>query len=136
METNISAKALNPWFVTGFCEKAGLFTFSRTGIKGANLYFLMRFSKKNEDMASKFLDFFLAGKIYSSKNYFFYRATNMPDIETIITHFDKYNLQSKKNKIYKNWKKLFYLKKKNFRRKRWPIDDLKQFNDLMKTLVV
>ena len=124
----------HPWFITGFCARAGNFTFSRTGFKGVNLYLLIRFNNNEKQLAVLLADYFEAGKLYFINSAIYYRATKMLDLEKVIAHFEKYPLQGEKNNIYQAWKGIFFLKKKNYRRKRWGTDNLTELSSLLKKM--
>ena len=119
----VYAKMLNPWFVTGFCDSAATFTYSKAG-KTLNLYFSLRQNEANRDIVEKIHSFFdRAGSIYISKNSqkkkqsvsYYYRVSRVEELKRIIEHFNEYPLQSKKHNGYLIWRKMVLHKAENFR---------------------
>ena len=112
---------INPWFVTGFCEGEGAFTYSRSG-KNLNLYFAIKLNDKDDALLVHICDFFNVGKIYrvksrspgnrsgDTKPAVYYRVTKISELTRVVEHFDKYPLQGKKAGVYKIWKEMWLLK--------------------------
>ena len=100
---------LDSWYVTGICEIAGSFTFSRT-IRNFAFYFAVKLSKLDEDLLYKIRDFFGAGTIYqvkpttgSTNPAVYYRMTNLNELIKVIDHFDAYPVQGKNLRRYLIW---------------------------------
>jgi len=144
---------VNPWFITGLCEGEGTFTFSHSNLPistNCTLYFAVKLTKSEKVLIHKLHSFFGIGKVYQvkpsspnplthagyTKSGLYYRVSALSELEKIIEHFDKYPLHGQKINSYKIWKEMFYLKKKNFNRKKRPIDDINKFNKLTRQLSV
>jgi hypothetical protein len=119
---------LNPWYVTGFCDGEAAFTYSRAG-GSFGLYFSIRQREDNrqiiEDIRQHFNN---VGNIYlgkevsptknsgSSRPSVYYRVTRVDELKTIIEHFDKYPLQSKKKiEAYLVWRQMVVHKLEHYR---------------------
>ncbi len=128
---------LNPWFVTGVCQRSASFTYSFSG-NHTTLYFSLKFDLADKSLAQKIKKFFKAGRLYYVRpNYVYYRVSKLDQlINRIIKHFDSYPLSGKTQKIYQIWKKMALLKKKNFKKIefRWKPDELQEFKKLVKQL--
>ncbi|HOK35190.1 MAG TPA: LAGLIDADG family homing endonuclease [Candidatus Pacearchaeota archaeon] len=119
-----SFQKLDPWYVTGLCDGEASFTYSR-GSQSINLYFAIKVSNQDRKLLKDLQNFFSGGKIYNinsalkekkNKPVSYYRISKLSELEKIITHFDKYPLQSQKEKSYQIWREIIFLKKKNFRK--------------------
>ena len=119
-------RKIDPWYVTGFAEGEGSFTFSRAG-KHMALYFAIKLTAKDEPILvaiQKFLGGI--GTIYPvkarkpqtragyTKSARYFRVTNIADLEYVIQHFDRYPLCGLKAQSYLIWREMVLLKK-NFR---------------------
>lgn len=125
----VSSIKLNPWYVTGLCDAAASFTYSR-GSQSINLYFAIKLSKEDKKLLQGLQKFFFeTGKIYNVNSSVYYRVTKLSELEKIVEHFDKYPLRGEKAKSYQIWREMVFLKKKNFRK-----PSHKQLNDLAKKL--
>ena len=114
-------KALDPWFVTGFCEGEASFTYSGRGSHTA-LYFAIKLTKSDEDLLHSISSFFKVGCIYEvkaraprhnsgyTKSALYYRTTKVSDLQVIVDHFERYPLQGEKKKRYEIWKEMVLLK--------------------------
>jgi len=130
---------MDPWFITGFCDGEGAFTYSRSG-KSISLYFAIKLNEEDKALVDRIFSFFNVGRIYkvkaresrnksgNTKPAIYYRVTKVSELAQIIQHFDKYPLQSKKARIYNIWKEMWLLKKR-FRR-----PDLNRLNTLAREL--
>ncbi|NOX97362.1 MAG: hypothetical protein GXO98_04755 [Nitrospirae bacterium] len=118
--------ALDPWFVTGFCDGEASFTYSRTG-RGVNLYFSLKLREEDREVLEGIRNFFGVGKIYPVKALLpgsrgdktcpspYYRVCKVLELERIVGHFDSYPLVGRKAASYRVWKEMFLLKRE-FRR--------------------
>lgn len=101
---------MHPWYVTGFLEKEGTFTYSRSG-RQIVLYFAVKMA--DEKFLLSLQAFFGGiGKTYSlagGKTYF--RVTRQKDLERIVQHFEEYPLKTKA-KCFGIWKEMVLLKRK------------------------
>ena len=108
MET-FSRETLNPWFVSGFVDGEGSFTFSRSSrqlavyfaIKGADRSFL-------ETVQAFFGGI---GKIYKVGAGYMFRVTRATELLVVVSHFDSYPLQTQKHAAYEVWRSMVQLKR-------------------------
>lgn len=120
---HVAGLPLNPWYVTGFTDGEGAFTYSRSG-KAIALYFAIKLNFEDRELLYTIKDFFSVGKIYIGKpakpgrysghtrTYFYYRVSKIRELKRIIEHFDKYPLIGKKLKSYNIWKQMVAAKTK------------------------
>lgn len=120
---------LDAWFITGFCEEGGIFTYSRSG-RTFNLYFSIKQEEENRQLVEDISIFFNSvGEIYTNKRtkisatglinnaYVYYRVTKIKELVRIVEHFDKYPFKGKKKQIsYKTWREMFQYKMTNYRK--------------------
>lgn len=119
---------LNPWYVTGFCDGEAAFTYSRNG--GAfSVYFGLTQREDNKELIENIHEYFnYVGTIYKrietlptknsghTKPSVYYRTSRVDELPTIINHFDKYPLQSKRKfEAYKIWRDMAMHKIENYR---------------------
>ncbi len=132
---------LDPWFVTGFADAAGSFTFSRSSGSIA-IYFALKVDSADEPVLLRIRAFFGgAGTIYpvrrrpsptgaeNLKRAIYYRVSKLADLERVVAHFRSYPLQGNKRVAYDIWSRIFELKKRTFRR-----PDLEQLEALVREL--
>jgi len=119
---------LTPWYITGFCDGEAAFTYSRAG-GTFNLYFAVKQREDNRQIIEEIQQYFnYIGNIYYSKEAkptknsgfskpsAYYRVTKISELEAIVSHFDKYPLQSKKKlEAYKIWREMVMYKLDNYR---------------------
>ncbi len=121
-----NAESIHPWYITGFTEGEGSFTYSRTPT-GVGLYFAIRLTNKEKLLLESIRNFFgNIGKIYpvkalapttnsgKTKSSWYFRVTRVDDLLKIVDHFDRYPLIGIKKQSYLIWKKMV-LVKSNFR---------------------
>lgn len=123
MET-FSRGTLDPWYVTGFADGEGSFTFSRSG-KQIAVYFAVKLVATDEPLLKSLQDFFGVGKIYSvrarspsqgagmggaTKTASMYRVTRHDELPQVVAHFDRYPLQGEKRFAYAIWREMAVLK--------------------------
>ncbi len=119
---------LTHWYITGFCDGAATFTFSR--MHGTyNLYFVIRQKEDNRQIVEDVNEYFHGvGSLYAgkgplsaknsglSKASVYYRVNKIQELKIIIDHFDKYPLQSKKKlEAYQAWREMVLHKLENYR---------------------
>lgn len=137
---------LEPRYVTGLCDGAAAFTFSRNGNSPAALYFAVKLNAADGPLLRRLQDYFEgAGKIYDvkprvpkansgwTKKSVYYRITHLKDIAVVVEHFDRYPLQGRRHDAYLVWKQLYELRVR-FWRKAWPDDARLQFDTLLEQL--
>jgi LAGLIDADG endonuclease len=120
-------RRLDPWYVTGFAEGDGAFTYSRSGRQLA-LYFAIKLPEADRELLANLQDFFHgAGRIYRvvprlprersgfTKTAAYYRVCRREDLERIVAHFDRYPLRGAKAASYRIWRRMVVLKR-DFRR--------------------
>jgi hypothetical protein len=122
MET-LSWEALDPWFVTGFVDGEGAFTYSRSGRQIA-LYFAVKLTAADRPILEELQSYFGgAGRIYSvlpraaptprsgfSKAASYYRVTRRDELPRIVDHFDRFPLRTTKRVQYEIWRRMVALK--------------------------
>ena len=125
MET-FSHGTLDPWYVTGFADGEGSFTYSRSG-RQMGLYFAIKLTAEEEPILQRLQEFLGVGRIYNvvarkpsghggwTKTARYYRVTRRDDLVRIIEHFDQYPLQTEKLKSYVIWRQMVLLKQQSFR---------------------
>lgn len=107
---------LSPWFVTGFCEGEGSFTFNRNGPRSVNLVFGFKRSGKDAALLRRLRDYFGCGRIYQVRsasgaaNYL--RIFRIADLLKVLAHFDRYPLQGSKARSYALWREAALLKQR------------------------
>jgi hypothetical protein len=119
---------LDPWYITGFCDGEAAFTYSRAG-GSFGLYFGVKQRADRRQIIEEIQRFFGGiGYIYHAKEALptnnsgftkastYYRVTKSSELEIIVSHFDKYPLQSKKKfEAYGIWREMVKHKSANYR---------------------
>jgi hypothetical protein len=121
-----SRETLDPWYVTGFVDADGTFTYSRSG-KQIALYFAIKLTATDQPTLESIQEFFGGiGKIYevkarppgprsgATKTAAYYRVTHRDDLIRVVEHFDAYPLRTTKCGVYEIWR-LMVLAKQQFR---------------------
>jgi len=109
---------LEPWYVTGVCEGAGVFTYSRSG-DTMNLVFAINRGPGEEGLLEALRAFFGgAGRIYGHQ----LRVTRLAELASVIRHLDDYPLQGRSRPVYEVWREMVRLKRESFRKP--PLDRL------------
>lgn len=98
---------LNPWFVTGFVDAEGSFTMSIFKSKTAAIgwtvepCFIITLHKKDVELLNKIQKFFGVGTVSTvSDKAARYRVRTKEGLQVIISHFNKYPLQTTKKKNF------------------------------------
>ena len=130
---------LDPWYVTGFVEGEGTFTYSRSGTKKQlfGMYFGIKLTGEDSAILEDIRDYFGVGKIYDvrarmplgtndgyTKFARYYRVTSVSDLSIVIDHFDEYPLRGVKAQSFAVWRQMVDLKDANFRKP--PTEELAQ----------
>lgn len=105
---------LDPWYVTGFVEGAGTFTYSRNG-KQMALYFAVKLPEADEPVLQELRDFFGGiGSIYvqRGRSSTLYRVCRREQLPVIVEHFDAYPLRGSKAAAYAIWREMVVLKQR------------------------
>jgi hypothetical protein len=111
---------LEPWYVTGVCEGAGVFTYSRSG-DTLNLVFSINRKPGEESLLAALRAFFGgAGKIYGHQ----LRVSRLAELATVIRHLDAYPLQGRARPVYEIWREMVRLKRASYRKP--PLDRLEE----------
>ena len=107
---------LIPWYVTGYCEAAGVFTYSRSG-NTYTLYFSIKQTESHNQTLKDIQQFFgYVGKIYGQGTSSVFRVNKIDELQRITEHFDKYPLQNKKRSAaYALWRQMVIYKLENYR---------------------
>lgn len=112
----IDLSPLEPWYVTGFVERDGCFTYSRSG-RQIGLHFAIKLPARDRPLLDAIQLFFdQVGRIYpagSSTNY--YRVSHRVQLHRIVTHFDNYPLRGAKADSYAIWREMVLLRRHHFR---------------------
>jgi len=108
-----SRGTLDPWYVTGFADGSGSFTYSRSGRQLA-VYFAV---KANERELLELLQshFDGIGRIYDVSRGSYFRVSRRDDLMRVVDHFDRYPLRTRKQQAYKIWRQMV-VTKQDFRR--------------------
>jgi LAGLIDADG endonuclease len=123
-ETFSRGTSLDPWYVTGFVEGEGAFTFSRSGRQMA-LYFAIKLTGADGPILEAIQGFFGGiGAIYRvapraaptassgyTKTAAYYRVCRRGDLDRIVEHFDMYPLRGVKASAYAIWREMVILKR-------------------------
>jgi hypothetical protein len=106
-----SRGTLEPWFVTGFVEGEGAFTFSRSGRQLA-LYFALKRPAADRSLLEEIQAFFGgAGRLYAvGEGTVYYRVCRREELARVVTHFDRYPLRGEKAEAYRIWREMVALK--------------------------
>lgn len=107
---------LTPWFVTGFVQASGCFTFSRSGRQLA-LYFSLKSTARDVALLHDLQRFFGgAGRIYPlpATRGCLYRVSRHDELDRLLDHFDAWPLLASKAAAYALWRQMVVLKR-NFR---------------------
>lgn len=115
---------LDPWYVTGFVEGEGTFTYSRNGRQMA-LYFAIKLTEADEPVLDAIRAFFGGiGTIYrvhpsdsasprsKTKSAIYYRVSRREELLVIVDHFDAYPLRGTKGEAYRVWREMVMLKQR------------------------
>jgi hypothetical protein len=110
---------VDPWYVTGFVEGEGTFTYSRNG-KQLALYFGIKLSEADEPILQAIQGFFGGiGSIYyvqprneAAKGSAYYRVCRHEQLPVIVEHFDAYPLRGSKLAAYLIWREMVVLKQR------------------------
>jgi hypothetical protein len=111
---------LDPWWVTGFIEGEGTFTFSRNG-RQMSLYFALKMGDEDEPLLRAIQDFFGGiGAIYfvqaraggHGKGACYYRVCRREQLPGIVEHLDRYPLRGSKAASYRIWREMVVLKQR------------------------
>ena len=104
-----SGENIPPWYITGFAEGAGSFTFSRS--RGQLLLvFGVRLPETNRPLLESLRRYFRAGRIYDSGPGCLYRINRPTELLRVVEHFDCHPLQGKKRAAFRIWREMVYLR--------------------------
>jgi hypothetical protein len=99
----------DPWYVTGFAEAAGSFTYSRSG-RQLMLVFAVRLPRANLKILEGFRSFFGGvGRVYARDSCSF-RVTRPADLLRVVEHFDRYPLRGERREAYRVWREMVFLR--------------------------
>ncbi len=119
-------QSLNPWFVTGFIEGSGSFTYSRSG-DSVIPYFALKVGAQDRSLLQALQAFFGgAGRLYdvSGRNEaastrttgaVYFRITRVAELAIVVAHFNRYPLVGAKAAAFSLWRRLVEAKQR-FRR--------------------
>lgn len=117
---------LDPWFVTGFLQAEGSFTYARNGRTLGPLFSLKR-HEEDEPLLEELRSFFgQIGRIYggsprqrstsSPRRQRVFRVTRRDELPVLVEHLDRYPLRGRRAGVYRVWRTLVLLKAERFRR--------------------
>jgi hypothetical protein len=118
---------IDPWYVTGFCEGSGTFTYNRNGVRNVALVFALKETPADNGNLRSVMQFFGVGRMYEvkpstpaarngqTKSVLYYRVTKASDLMKIVSHFDRYPLRGRKRRSYALWREAVLLKQRLFR---------------------
>jgi hypothetical protein len=122
VETETTKSGISPWYVTGFVEGAGSFTYNRSGNQ-LTLVFAVRLAQTNRPLLEQLQRFFGGiGKIYSTpvaregerarppRNVCYYRVNRTRELLRIVEQFDAYPLRGDKRKAFRLWREMVFLR--------------------------
>ncbi len=104
-----SGAKTTPWYVTGFTEGAGSFTFSRSG-RQLLLVFAVRLPESNRPLLERLQRYFRAGRIYDAGPGCLFRVNRPRELLRVVEHFDRYPLQGDKRAAYRIWREMVFLR--------------------------
>lgn len=90
---------LDPKFITGLTDAEGSFSIkiSKIGLRWrTQLDFCMGMHIRDKDLLIAVQEFFGVGKIHENKSSVYYSVRSINDLATVISHFEKYPLQTSK----------------------------------------
>ena len=117
--------ALDPWYVTGFVDGEGAFTFSRNG-RQMSLYFAIKLTAIDRPLLLQLQAFFGGiGEIYSvrargaatagsgsTRAASYYRVCRRDHLPRVVQHFDAFPLRGAKRASYAVWREMVLLKQR------------------------
>ncbi len=125
--------ALDPWYVTGFVDGEGAFTFSRSG-RQISVYFAVKLAGADRPMLEALQQFFDGiGRLYTvggngsgggTRTSSYYRVTRRADLLRVVQHFDRYPLRTQKRSQYAIWRQMVVLKQEFRRPDRTALEEL------------
>jgi hypothetical protein len=116
-------QTLSPWYVTGFIEGSGSFTYSRSG-DSVVPYFALKVSAGDRALLQELRTFFGgSGRIYDIKVRArgqsehpdlgaYFRVTRVVDLATVVAHFERHPLAGAKAIVFKTWRDLVAAKRR------------------------
>ena len=112
----------DPWYVSGFAEGEGIFTYSRNRLQ-LMVVFAIRLPATDHNLLEGIRDFFGGiGRIYSAprraparggagtKASCYYRVTRPAELVRIVNHFDEYPLRGEKREVYEVWREMVFVR--------------------------
>src|SRR2546427_3019430 len=124
METVSTTNLLDPWYVTGFVDGEGSFTYSRAG-RNVVPFFAIKLTAEDVGILESIQDFFGGiGKIYHllprpartprsgfTKAARFYRVGRNSELQRVLEHFDQFPLRGTKAASFAIWREMVILKR-------------------------
>jgi hypothetical protein len=118
MRTDKNRNPLHRWYVTGFAESAGSFTYNRSGGQ-LTLVFAVRLPASDRALLRD-LQRFLGGigRIYSTapaearvpRGACFFRVNRTRELLRVVEHFDACPLRGGKRNAYRIWREMVFLR--------------------------
>ena len=124
METFSTTALLDPWYVTGFVDGEGSFTYSRVG-RNVVPFFSIKLTAEHVGILESIQEFFGGiGRIYHvlpraaptprsgfTKAARFYRVGRSSELRRVVEHFDQFPLHGTKATSYAIWREMVILKR-------------------------
>jgi LAGLIDADG endonuclease len=116
-------RLLDPWYVTGFVDGCGSFTYSRSGSL-ITVYFALKVGATDAPILHEIQAFFGgAGRVYATRSGSddlemrgaYYRVTRSRELALVAAHFDRYPLAGSKARVFGIWREMVAAKQR-FRR--------------------
>ncbi|MSP61501.1 MAG: hypothetical protein EXR72_14415 [Myxococcales bacterium] len=107
---------LDPWYITGFVEGEGTFTYSRSGRQLA-LYFAVKLTAADLSLLEAVQAYFGGiGRIYAvrsaaARTTGYFRVCRHDDLVRVVSHFDRYPLRGTKVAAFEVWRQMVHLKR-------------------------
>ena len=118
METVPRGTSLDPWYVTGFVDAAGSFTFSRSG-RSVVLYFALKLTAQDQSVLEALRSYFgEIGTVYPLHGgaSAYLRVCRLEQLERVVAHFEAYPLRGAKQAAFMIWSEMVRLKRSGFRK--------------------
>lgn len=131
------ANPLDPWYVTGLIDGEGCFFLAvRPQQRQHTASLCVGLRVDDAEILYRLQEFFQCGKISIQKNAdnapaVRWVVTRIPDLVKVISHFERFPLQSKKLGDYKVWKEFVLLKQQHYG-KQTPVDFYAPFVNRLK----
>ena len=120
--------AIDPWYVTGFTEGEGCFTFNRSD-RNFTLVYAIKLNETDLAILEDIQNYFGCGRIYHvtsrgplgpstgfTKPAKYFRISRILDLIRVIQHFDAYPLRGVKAMSYQIWRQMVEIKLETYKK--------------------